>query len=105
MRKRDTDYTYNSFILVFLRKLEYYQGVILLTTNQVRDFNNTIRSRIHLTLRYNSLGVNIRKGIWDTFLKSVITAKGNVDYSEENLKNLVKYDLNSRQVGNISENL
>ena len=51
LRKRDTDHTHNSLVSVFLRKLEYYQGIMLLTTNRVRDFDDAIQSRIHLALR------------------------------------------------------
>jgi SpoVK/Ycf46/Vps4 family AAA+-type ATPase len=42
LRKRDVDYTHNSLVSVFLRKLEYYQGIMLLTTNRVRDFDDAI---------------------------------------------------------------
>ena len=98
LRKRDTDHTHNSLVSVFLRKLEYYQGIMLLITNRVRDFDNAIQSRIHLTLRYSPLGVDTRKGIWNIFLQNIITAGGKAECSDENLDNLAKHDLNSRQV-------
>jgi hypothetical protein len=98
LRKRNTDHIHNSLVSVFLRKLEYYQGVMLLTTNRVKDFDDAIRSRIHLALRYKSLGIDTRKGIWDTFLKNAITAGGEADYSDENLDDLARHDLNGRQV-------
>ena len=99
LRKRDMDHTHNSLVSVFLRKLEYYQGIMLLTTNQVRDFDDAIQSRIHLALRYGPLGVDTRRGIWDTFLQSAITAKGRAEYTNEDLDNLARHDLNGRQVG------
>jgi hypothetical protein len=43
LHKRDTDHAHNSLISVFLRKLEYCQGVMLLTTNRVRDFDEVSR--------------------------------------------------------------
>ncbi|KAH7305383.1 hypothetical protein BKA65DRAFT_415766, partial [Rhexocercosporidium sp. MPI-PUGE-AT-0058] len=79
LRERDTDHIHNSLVSVFLRKLKYYQGIMLLTTNRVRDFNKAIQSRIHLALRYNPLG--------------------NADFIDENLNDLTKHDLNGRQVG------
>ncbi|KAG0647501.1 ATPase family AAA domain-containing 3B [Hyphodiscus hymeniophilus] len=97
LRKRDTDHTHNSLVSVFLRKLEYYQGIMLLTTNQVRDFDDAIRSRIHLGLRYNPLGVDTRKLIWKTFLENAITVKGKADYSDKILSDLSRHDLNGRQ--------
>ena len=98
LRKRDTDHNHNSLVSVFLRKLEYYQGIMLLTTNRVRDFDDAIQSRIHLALRYGPLGVDTRKGIWNTFLQNAITAGGEADHSDENLDDLAKHDLNGRQV-------
>jgi hypothetical protein len=72
---------------------------MLLTTNRVRDFDDAIQSRIHLALRYRSLGVDTRKRIWDTFLQMAITAEGKAHYSDENLDDLARHDLNGRQVG------
>jgi hypothetical protein len=45
------------------------------------------------------LGVDTRKGIWDTFLQNAITAEGKADYSDEDLDELARHDLNGRQVG------
>jgi hypothetical protein len=100
LRKRDTNHTHNSLVSVFLRKLEYYPGIMLLTTNRVRDFDDAIQSRIHLALRYDQLGFDTRRGIWNTFLQNAITAGGKADYSDENLDDLANHELNGRQVGN-----
>jgi hypothetical protein len=56
-------------ISVFLRELEYYQGIIFLTTNRVKEIDDAIASRIHLPLKYKSLGLDTRRGIWKSFLK------------------------------------
>lgn len=97
--KCDMDYTHNSLVSVFLRKLECYQGIMFLTTSRVRHFDDAIQSRIHLALRYGPLGVDTRKGIWNTFLQNAITAGGKADHSDDNLNDLAKHDLNGRQVG------
>jgi hypothetical protein len=99
LRKRDTDHTHNSLVSVFLRKLEYYKGIMLLTTNRVRDFDDAIQSRIHLALRYSPLGIDTRRGIWNTFLQNAITAKGTAEYSAKDLDHLARHELNGRQVG------
>ncbi|KAH7374066.1 hypothetical protein BKA64DRAFT_586823 [Cadophora sp. MPI-SDFR-AT-0126] len=101
LRKRDTDHIHNSLVSVFLRKLEYYQGIMLLTTNRVRDFDEAIQSRIHLALRYDPLGVDTRKGIWNTFLQKATTVGENADFMDENLDDLAKHDLNGRQIRNV----
>ncbi|KAK6207223.1 hypothetical protein LQW54_007424 [Pestalotiopsis sp. IQ-011] len=40
---------------VFLRILEYYAGILFLTTNRVGSFDDAFRSRLHLTLYYPKL--------------------------------------------------
>lgn len=41
---------------VFLRKLEYYNGILFLTTNRIGKIDQAISSRIHLILHYSRLG-------------------------------------------------
>jgi len=50
----------NNLITNFLRKLKYYKGIIILTTNYIKDFNDAILSRIYIAIRYLLLGVNTR---------------------------------------------
>jgi prenyltransferase beta subunit len=42
VQNRSLNHTMNGQVSVFLRKLEYYQGVIFLITNRVRDIDNTV---------------------------------------------------------------
>ncbi|OCK90716.1 uncharacterized protein K441DRAFT_577988, partial [Cenococcum geophilum 1.58] len=53
----------NNLTLIFLRKLKYYKGIIILTTNCVKDFNNVMRSRIRIAIKYPPLGANTRWGL------------------------------------------
>ena len=41
------DLTRNGLVSVLLRKLEYYEGILYLTTNRVAQFDEVILSRIH----------------------------------------------------------
>jgi len=45
----------NSLVAVFLRILEYYTGILFLTTNRVGTFDEAFRSRIHMWLYYPPL--------------------------------------------------
>ena len=45
----------NMLVTVFLRQLEYFQGVMLLTTNRVTTFDDAVQSRIHLGIKYDVL--------------------------------------------------
>lgn len=49
---------------VFLRVLEYYAGILFLTTNRVGNFDPAFSSRIHVTLHYDHLSRNSRAQIW-----------------------------------------
>lgn len=40
---------------VFLRVLEYYAGILFLTTNRIGDFDEAFASRIHMSLHYPAL--------------------------------------------------
>lgn len=42
-------------LLVFLRVLEYYAGILFLTTNRIGDFDEAFASRIHMSLHYPPL--------------------------------------------------
>lgn len=50
-----TDLDRNKLISIFLRQLEYFQGIMFLTTNRVDNMDAAFESRIHLTLQYNEL--------------------------------------------------
>ncbi|KFY02063.1 hypothetical protein V490_00656, partial [Pseudogymnoascus sp. VKM F-3557] len=95
--KRSYDSNHNSLVSVFLRKLEYYQGIMLLTTNRVKDFDEAVQSRIHVGLKYGPLGVDTRKEIWRSFLETAKTEKGDAVYSDMQLNSLARHSLNGRQ--------
>ena len=46
---------HNRLVTVFLRKLEYYQGILFLIINQMIQFDEAIISWIHLTIKYQGL--------------------------------------------------
>ncbi|KAF5706994.1 TOB3 (member of AAA-ATPase family) [Fusarium mundagurra] len=47
----------NSLVAVFLRTLEYYTGILFLTTNRVGTFDEAFTSRIHISLYYPPLNL------------------------------------------------
>ncbi|KAH6639086.1 hypothetical protein C7974DRAFT_304466 [Boeremia exigua] len=49
------DLSRNALVAVFLRVLEYYTGILFLTTNRIGDFDEAFASRIHLSLEYPQL--------------------------------------------------
>ena len=45
----------NSIVSIFLRNLEWYPGIIFLTTNRLDRFDDGVLDRVHLKLRYPDL--------------------------------------------------
>ncbi|KAK8028429.1 AAA family ATPase, partial [Apiospora marii] len=64
LAKRSDDLKRNGLVSVFLRILEYYQGILFLTTNRVGSFDDAFRSRLHLTLYYPKLERKQTVAIW-----------------------------------------
>jgi SpoVK/Ycf46/Vps4 family AAA+-type ATPase len=49
-KRRQADLQRNSIVSVFLRMLEYYKGLLFLTTNRVGTFDEAFKSRVHISL-------------------------------------------------------
>lgn len=62
--RRATDLKRNGLVSIFLRALEYYRGVLFLTTNRVQTFDSAFTSRIHVALHYKALSNVDREKIW-----------------------------------------
>ncbi|KAJ5902309.1 P-loop containing nucleoside triphosphate hydrolase protein [Penicillium taxi] len=94
----------NALVSVFLRVLEYYQGIVFLTTNQIAQFDVAIPSRIHLAIQYNSLTQEQMKAIFKGFLQP-LADKNLVDDLDDILDWLKEDVYNSgfdgRQIRNI----
>lgn len=57
----------NGVVAVFLRLLEYYQGVMCLTTNRGEEIDEAFHSRIHISLPFPALTEANREQIWRRF--------------------------------------
>lgn len=88
----------NGIVAVFLRMLEWFEGVMFLATNRASNFDPAILSRIHMPVEYPGLKQDQRTGIWRSSLDRARTARGPSDLSDEEVVKLAKLDLNGRQV-------
>ncbi|KAF3760466.1 hypothetical protein M406DRAFT_47189 [Cryphonectria parasitica EP155] len=88
----------NAMVSVFLRVLEYYAGILFLTTNRVATLDDAFKSRIHIPIRYTDLDVKSKLQIWHNFCNKV---PGGVSISEDEFQTLAEYDLNGRQIKNV----
>lgn len=53
---------------MFLRKLEYYEGIIVLTTNLLHLMDPAFQSRVKFAIRFDKMDVTIRSAIWTNIL-------------------------------------
>ena len=88
----------NSLVSIFLRVLEYYEGILFLTSNRVSTFDDAFKSRIHVPLKYNDLTVESRKKIWKNFLGKL---DDSVQMNEEGYDGLAQANINGRQIKNV----
>ena len=103
------DIARNELVSIFLRELEYYRGIIFLTTNLYSTIDTAFRSRVSLHLLFNSLSPDARMVVWRKFLDRLPAAasaslKGKdgeadeVDVTDEDLKELSVWQLNGREI-------
>ncbi|KAI0534603.1 P-loop containing nucleoside triphosphate hydrolase protein [Xylaria digitata] len=88
----------NRIVSVFLRTLEYYEGLLFLTTNRAKNMDEAFESRIHFRLAYPDLDEKARRAVWERFLDR---QAGGHDVSDEDLVRLEKLDLNGRVIKNV----
>ena len=58
----------NELVSIFLRELEYFRGIIFLTTNLYHTIDSAFRSRVSLHLLFNPLSTEARELVWRKFL-------------------------------------
>jgi hypothetical protein len=92
-RRTEQDIKRNAMVGIFLRLLEYHQGVLFLTTNRVKSFDPAFHSRISVALKYNDLDNDSREKIWTNLLNAASIPGINVaDFKH--------FEINGRQIKN-----
>jgi SpoVK/Ycf46/Vps4 family AAA+-type ATPase len=97
------DLNRNALVSAFLRVVEYFEGILILTTNRVGTFDEAFKSRIQLALHYPSLGEDQRRLIWETFIERLWEFESesvDIDDLRMNLDRLKLERLNGRQIRN-----
>ncbi|KLO11230.1 P-loop containing nucleoside triphosphate hydrolase protein [Schizopora paradoxa] len=96
LQQRDiTNVMRNALVSIFLRQLEYYQGILILTTNMPEQCDAAFESRIHFSINYPKLGVSARKSVWRTFFN-----RAKIEIGDADLDRLAARDINGRQIKN-----
>lgn len=92
--RSEDDISRNAMVAIFLRMLEYHQGVLFMTTNRVKSFDPAFFSRISIAIKYSDLDGARRFQIW----KNLLGAAGVTTVSEESIKVLSGHAINGRQI-------
>ncbi|OTA81268.1 hypothetical protein M434DRAFT_85617 [Hypoxylon sp. CO27-5] len=92
----------NALVSIFLRQLEYFQGILFLTTNRVQTFDDAFQSRIHIALRYDDLDMKAKKAIFKIFIERAraVTGIDLTPFDEDDYTSLARHNLNGRQIKN-----
>ncbi|KAL1858167.1 hypothetical protein Daus18300_010048 [Diaporthe australafricana] len=64
MQRNWHDMGRNALVSVFLRELEYYSGILFLTTNRPGVIDEAFLSRIHMAFRYSAIDLASTKVMW-----------------------------------------
>lgn len=96
-KRTSDDIERNAMVGVFLRKLEYYSGVLFLTTNRANNIDSAFDSRISLKLHYDALDEATRKSVWTKVLRLNGLTEKDVD-----INLLAAHPTNGRQIKNVT---
>ena len=103
LEARDTsgrDGDRNALVAVFLKELEYFSGIVFLTTNRLESFDAAMKSRIHLALGYSPPDLETRRQIWMRYLSHVPAEEMAIDDIDDAVDSLNHHELNGREISN-----
>ncbi|TGO13469.1 hypothetical protein BTUL_0069g00360 [Botrytis tulipae] len=91
----------NKIVSIFLRTLEYYEGILFMTTNRVNNLDPAFKSRIHLSMDYKDLDRNAREKIWRNFLSRGEDQEHHHQITDIEVGKLADSNINGRQIKNV----
>jgi SpoVK/Ycf46/Vps4 family AAA+-type ATPase len=98
-RSNNSSLERNAMVSVMLRLVEYFKGVLFLTSNRVDSLDPAFKTRITLALRYEQLDKEGRNQVW----LNLLDASGQGDALKEGLIDtsvLAEQPLNGREIKN-----
>ncbi|EGC44236.1 conserved hypothetical protein [Histoplasma capsulatum var. duboisii H88] len=116
--RHPNDIARNELVSIFLRELEYYRGIIFLTTNLYETIDTAFRSRLNLHLLFSPLTPETRETVWRKFLERMppmaprpgeeVDGEQEVrsvmkEITDEDLKELAMWQLNGREIKNAAK--
>ena len=82
--------------------LEYYEGILFLTSNRVETIDIAFQSRIHVAIKYPVITPAVRRRIWENFIDRLDEREleGKRELLEA-LDDMQEWELNGRQIRNV----
>lgn len=82
--------------------LEYYNGMLFLTTNRLEDFDDAFYNRVHVTVKYDALSKLERTNIWRQHLTRACKRNRQTEptWDNEIYETLSSIDTNGRDIRN-----
>ncbi|CAL62622.1 Putative ATPase of the AAA+ class [Herminiimonas arsenicoxydans] len=78
IRCRDNDLQHNAIVAEFLRTLEYFNGLLFMTTNRIQDVDDAILSRCIATIQYETPSKEDAMRLW-----KALSAQFGVELSDQ----------------------
>jgi hypothetical protein len=97
LTERGEDLERSAIVGIFLRLLDYYRGILFLTTNRPEVLDHAVLSRVMLKMHYPDLTRGARAAIWQT----MFTAAG-LTLQDGSFDELAESDMNGRQIRNLA---
>jgi SpoVK/Ycf46/Vps4 family AAA+-type ATPase len=89
--KRDSyDLKRNALVSIFLRHLEYSEGLLFMTTNRREELDPALESRIHMALELPVFDIEAQKFVWLSLIESLEDLR---DEEKLELRSFIKKDL------------
>ncbi|KAL2837239.1 P-loop containing nucleoside triphosphate hydrolase protein [Aspergillus pseudoustus] len=98
-----SDLQRNALVTVFLRILEYYDGILILTSNRVGTFDEAFKSRIQISLHYPNLTRSQRFKIWRNLINRLKRLEDpDIDFDDIDcyIGELADQEMNGREIRN-----
>lgn len=95
--RRANDLERNAIVAAFLRHLEYFNGILFLTTNSENNLDPAVMSRVTLPVKFPNLQPNTKVEIWKNLFK-----EAGIELNQEDFDIISKLELpgNGRQIKN-----
>ncbi|KAJ4116150.1 hypothetical protein NW768_011122 [Fusarium equiseti] len=92
----------NSVVAAFLQVLEYYEGILFLTSNKPKEFDPAVKDRIHLEVALGEITAEDRRAIWRNLIQNI---PGQADrdgiWTDGIYHNLGTLKVNGREIKNL----